>query len=97
MLALVQTLNRPVYGYWDGGQKQRFVWTIESLRVRAADGGYDTAYGDTPATHARIGAWEANHYFTVRVGRTDRLTLSYARAHLRAVSPCQSTFEIVDI
>lgn len=30
-MKLVQILNEPVYGYWDGGKKQRFDWEITDV------------------------------------------------------------------
>lgn len=81
MTILLQTLDKPHYGYWDGGAKSRFRWTVDS-------------YGnDHGVATARVGSWEANLYFTVARGRTERLTLANAKRHLKAITRIPCTFE----
>jgi len=57
------TLEKPISGFWDGSNKSVFDWTIEEKRANA---------------YARVGSWEANYWFTVKLGKTDKQTLSYA-------------------
>lgn len=72
-MKLKQTLDKPIGGYWDGGAKSDFIWSIEG----------------SPATDSKgqfvcIGSWEANHWFHVALGKTDKLTLTNARRRLSA-------------
>lgn len=76
-MKLRQTLEQPISGYWDGGKKQTFEWEIEKYHGGKDSRGY----------FVRIGCWSANHWFHVSLGKTEKLTLSYAKKHLRAVSP----------
>ena len=78
-MVLIQTLEKPIQGFWDNGPKQVFEWSIEKWNSR---NGY-----------SRVGSWEANLVFTVRTGKTDRQTLSYALKHLKAVTRINSTFQ----
>ena len=84
-MELKQTLERPTNGYWDGGKKQVFNWSIEGNPATDSNGQY-----------VRIGSLSANHWFHVALGKTVKLTLSYAMKHLRAVTRLPSTFEYVD-
>lgn len=61
-LALEQTLPYPVNGYWDGGKKQTFVWHIE---------GHWEGH-NSKGTFIRIGSWQANHWFHVAKGKTEK-------------------------
>ena len=81
-MKLIQTLERPVNGYWDGGTKQTFEWEVNGPDRHDAKG-----------TYVRIGSWEANHWFYVAKGRTDKLTLSYAKKHLIRSTRYKSTFK----
>ena len=83
-MRLRQTLEKPVHGYWDGGAKQVFDWEIKGHQGTDSKGEY-----------IRIGSYSANHWFHVAKGKTDKLTLSYAMAHLKATTCYQSTFEYV--
>lgn len=80
-LILRQTLSEPVGGYWDGGMKQVFDWTVQR---QFSDG------------KSRVGSYTANHYFEVSTGRTERETLSYAKKHLQASTRVESTFEYIE-
>ena len=81
-LTLRQTLVVPVNGYWDGGPKSVFNWSID----RRWDDGT-----------SRVGSWEANYYFTVKTGETDRVTLGNARRHLKMVrGAIKCTFEYIE-
>jgi len=85
-LVLRQRLAKPVYGYWVGGAKQVFDWGIEGQPATDSKGQY-----------VRIGSFAANHWFCVALGKTTKLTLSYAKRHLRAVTKIPSTFEYVEV
>jgi hypothetical protein len=83
-MILRQKLAKPVHGYWDGGAKQVFEWEIEGR-----------PYKDKKGTFVKVGSYEANHFFHVAKGKTEKQTLSYARQHLKASTRTPSTFEIV--
>ena len=85
-MKLRQTSERATDGYWDGGKKQIFDWSIDTF-----GGGQDSR-----GVFVRIGSWSANFWFNVAQGKTDKQTLSYAKTHLRAITHCQSTFEYID-
>ena len=84
-MELRQTLERPINGYWDGGAKQVFDWSIDGQVKSDRDGKF-----------VRIGSWSANHWFHVAMGKTERLTLSYAKRHLQATTKVSSTFEYIE-
>ena len=83
-MILRQTLDKPHFGYWDGGDKQVFDWSIEG-HIEA----------DSIGKFVRISSYDANHWFSVAVGKTDKLTLSYAKLHLRAVTKVACSFQYV--
>jgi len=85
-MKLRQTLEKPVNGYWYGGKKQVFEWGIEGSPATDSKGQY-----------VRIGSYSANYWFHVALGRTMKLTLSYAKRHLRAITKLPSTFEYVEL
>ncbi len=85
-MKLRQTLVHAVNGYWDGGPKQVFDWSIEKSRTGK----------DQKGTYVRVGSWCANHWFHVALGDTDKLTLSYAKQHLRKIAKIPCTFEYVE-
>ena len=84
-MILRQTLEKPVHGYWDGGAKQVFDWTIDGMPKT-----------DSKGQFVKIGSWSANHWFNVALGKTDKLTLSYAMNHLKASTKIPSTFEYIE-
>ena len=84
-MKLRQTLEKAINGYWDGGKKQVFEWGIEGSPATDSKGQY-----------VRIGSYYANHWFHVASGKTEKLTLSYAKQHLQAVTRIPSTFEYID-
>jgi|WetSurSiteA1Bulk_404760.scaffolds.fasta_scaffold132960_2 hypothetical protein len=67
-------LTKPVAGYWDGGGKTTFNWSI--------DGAPET---DDKGQYVKIGSWEANNFFHVAMGATEKKTLANARRHLTAM------------
>jgi len=83
-MELEQTLPEPITGYWDGGPKQRFRWSIVSEPIKDSKGYY-----------VRVGSWSANYWFTVAVGKTVKSTLANARRSLRASHP-NSEFKYID-
>ena len=84
-MILRQTLEKPVDGFWDGGQKQQFNWSIQS-----------NPHTDSKGQFVKIGSWEANHWFCVALGRTDKLTLANAKKHLKATTSIPSDFMYID-
>ena len=85
-MLLRQTLPHPVHGYWNGGAKQVFDWSIK---------GYPGT--DSKGQFIRIGSWSANHWFNVALGRTDKLTLCNAKKHLRGTQLGKlSKFEYIE-
>ena len=85
-MKLKQTLPRPVHGYWDGGAKQTFEWSIDSVEGHDSKGDF-----------VRVGSWGANHWFHVAKGKTEKLTLCNAMKHLRGTAiGKQSRFEYTD-
>ena len=72
-MKLIQTLERPVRGYWDGGEKSRFEWEIE---------GNGTQGRDSKGEFVRVGSWDANMWFHAAKGRTEKMTLSNIRRKL---------------
>jgi len=85
-MILQQTLAKPVNGYWDGGAKRVFRWSIDKF------GGGE----DSRGTFVRIGSWEANYWFNVAQGKTEKQTLSYAKRHLQAITRIPSVFEYIN-
>jgi len=73
-MTLVQTFTNPISGYFDNGPKQHFEWNIEPLHCGQ----------DSKGKFVRIGSWEANHWFNITLGKTDKITLSNARQKLAA-------------
>lgn len=68
-MKLIQTLEYPVNGYWSGGKKQTFQW---SLHDRILPG----------ETWCRVGSWDANCFFPVKQGANEKQTLGNARRSL---------------
>lgn len=83
-MKLVQTLEKPMSGYWDSGAKRTFEWKIDPCFV---------PNWAKVGLYVRVGSWEANHYFTVKRGKTERLTLSYAKQHIQAITKVPSVIE----
>ena len=85
-IILRQTSPEPIHGYWDGGAKQRFAWSLDHI-----DG------HDSNGTFTRVSSFEANHWFNVAKGRTDKITLCNAMKHLRGTKLGRaSRFEYVE-
>ena len=86
-MLLRQTLPHPIHGFWDGGTKQVFDWSIDK---------HHTGH-DARGVFVRIGSFGANHWFSVAQSKTDKLTLCNAIKHLRqTVLGKQSKFEYID-
>lgn len=83
-LTLVQKLDRAISGWWDGGPKDEFRWKITTRGMKDKRGRY-----------VRVGSWEANHWFHVAEGQTDKQTLANARRRLklRTKVPCRFWYE----
>ena len=84
-MKLRQKLEKPVSGYWDGGKKQIFDWEINGPKQ-----------SDKKGCFVKIGSLDANHWFHVSCGKTEKQTLSYAEKHLKASTRIPSTFEYVE-
>ncbi len=82
-MILKMTLPEAISGYWDGGKKKIFNWEIERIFKPS-----DTAF-------ERVGSFEANHWFWVRKGKSDRATLANARRSLVSKFK-QASFELID-
>jgi len=83
-MILRQKLDHPVNGYWDGGKKDTFDWSV------------DEAVGRDQKGFVRVGSWSANYWFYVASGKTEKLTLRNAMFHLRAITKVPSTFEYIE-
>jgi hypothetical protein len=70
-MQLKQTLNHAISGYWDGGLKTTFFWKIDGIPQT-----------DKKGSFVRVGSWEANHWFNVACGKTEKQTLANARRRL---------------
>jgi len=70
--ALLVTLAEPVQGWWDGGKKERFIFTL------------GREFRDTKGVYQRIEGYDANYWFHVAKGKTDKATLANAWRHLRS-------------
>ena len=70
-MILRQTFERPIQGYWDGGAKQTFDWSVDGPVRQDKNGQF-----------VRIGSWAANNWFHVSVGKSEKQTLSNARRRL---------------
>ena len=64
-------LKNAVNGYWDYGAKKVFYWAIDG-----------TPQTDKQGKFVRVGSWEANSWFCVAVGRTEKITLASAKRRL---------------
>jgi len=84
-MILRQTLDHRVCGWWDGGAKDTFDWSIDG-----------PPHTDSKGQFVRIGSWEANHWFHVALGKTNRQTLSRAKQHLQRSTRIPSTFEYIE-
>ena len=85
-MILRQTLRQAVQGYWNGGKKQTFDWSINKCEITTHN----------KKLFVRIGSWYANHWFRVALGKTDKLTLSYAKKHLQSATRIISKFKYVE-
>lgn len=84
-MILRQTLEKPVQGYWNGGERQVFDWMIDgSPRI------------DAKGQFVKIGSWGANHWYHVALGKTEKLTLRNAKLHLLAITRMPSKFEYIE-
>lgn len=58
--------DRKIDGYWDGGMRDTFDWSIDQRKE------------DSKGKYVRVGSWDANYWFHVAEGRTDKETLKFA-------------------
>jgi hypothetical protein len=64
------TFDKPINGYWNGGPKSEGIFEVDSCH-RLSD------------QHVCFGSWGLNHFFNVKIGRSEKETLSRAIRHLR--------------
>jgi hypothetical protein len=83
---LKQTLKNPVNGYWDGGAKQEFEWRVHHHCVGQ----------DKRGKFVKVGSFDANHWFHVSLGKTEKETLRNAMRHLRKHTRIESSFKIIN-
>ena len=84
-MILRQTLDHKVHGWWDGGAKDTFDWSIDGR-----------AKTDNKGDFVKIGSWQANHWFHAALGKTDKLTLANAKRHLKAATKVPCKFEYIE-
>jgi len=85
-MILRQKLECPVNGYWDGGKKDTFDWSINHF----------FSGKDSKGNFVRVGSYEANYWFYVSLGKTDKLTLANAKRKLKAITKIPCTFEYIE-
>jgi hypothetical protein len=72
--------EQPVSGYWDGGQKSTFDFSVEGEPQKDEKGYY-----------ARVGSWDANYWFNVGAGKTkphsERQILASAKKKIKMRVP----------
>lgn len=70
-LYLRQKLAEPISGWWDGGAKDTFNWFVDEYQSRRQ--GWTI-----------VGSYDANHWFHVEPGASEKGTLGNARRALGA-------------
>lgn len=72
-LVLITYTNEKVGGYWDGGAKDRFTWTLgRTIQERGRE-------------YQKVHGWEANLWYYVAKGKSDKATLANALRRLRGM------------
>lgn len=87
-MILRQTFSKAIHGYWDGGPKKQFDWKIGRKRGQDQRGDF-----------IEVGSFDANSWFMVAEGKTEKQILGYAKVHLRRVAEKVGetcTFEYID-
>ena len=74
-MKLIQKLEREIGGYWDGGSRSVFSWFIDG-----------PAKSDKKGQFVRVGSMDANYWFHVALGKTEKMTLANARRKLMAMA-----------
>ena len=74
-MKLVQTFIEAIPGNWNGGPKRVFIWRVAGSPQSDAQGRF-----------VKVGSWDANYWFHVAVGRTNKQTLGNARRRLTALT-----------
>lgn len=67
-IELKLTLSKPIGGFWDGGRKSVFTWSI----YKHSDSG----------GKVQVGSWEANQWVRVGSKGTDKQILSRAKTKI---------------
>jgi len=65
-MKLIQTFENPINGWWDGGPRKVFEWTIDHIQ-RVSDG------------KIAVGSFDANHWFAVKKSKTEKQILFNAQ------------------
>ena len=86
-LILRQTLEKPINGFWDGGEKKVFDWKID----------YHFGGEDKKGKFVRVGSWDANFWFNVSLMKTEKQTLALAKKYLTKHTSVPCKFEYVKI
>ena len=84
-MILRMTVERPIYGYWDYGEKATFDFFFENLPREDKRGKY-----------IRVGSFAMNCYCHVALGKTPKATLGNLRRRLRARFGPLASFEYVN-
>jgi len=86
-MILRQIFANAIGGYWDGELKKQFDWVIDGP-IRE----------DNKGKYIKVGSWEANNWFHVAAGKTDKQTLANARrrlSHAAKKHNVECTFEYI--
>jgi hypothetical protein len=71
MLTLQIKTDKPFGGYWDGGPKDTFDLTLGRIQE------------DAKGKFQKIDCYDANYWFHVSKGKTDKITLINGLNHIR--------------
>lgn len=86
-MILRQKVSKPIVGYWDGSARDTFDWKIDPYQTRRQ--GWTI-----------VGSYEANLWFHVEPGKTEKATLGNARRKLVAMAKndpsVTCTFEYIE-
>ena len=86
-MKLIQRLNKKIGGFWDGGLKDTFEWTVDFKHKGPKEG------------TVAVGSWEANHWFCMSGRGGERAILNRAKSILArklAKRGILSEFELVE-
>ncbi len=87
-MILKQTFSEPIQGYFDYGPKTIFEWKIDGLPLE-----------DDKGKFVKVGSWDANKWYMVSLGKTEKQTLANLRRKLQSYAKrCSKncTFEYIE-